>query len=411
MALQRPAAGAGASAAAPRLAAARLLRALSVADGPALGRLLLAHAEPLPASTWLPWVPFLLASLARPNEAPAAASLLASVAQTYPQALYYSLRSFLFEKQAEHAAASAAASAATAATAAGAEVPVALGAGGGASSLQHAVDLMALLKRHHSELVQDLDDMCDEITRSFRVTADEALLAALHALLQQCYALTDVPGSDPLPTSAAQTLAQIHAQFFSNSNPSPLRRPGEALAACKGAFERDFPAAGAAGAAAPPLTLARAMLRLRKWRHALKARVLRTARRVALAQVSGAASGPFVCRYARRLFCVCACACKPGVVVFFFLKRRSAKTLLAPHAGGSFHAANLAGRSRPRCAAARRCLLFRRAALRGGSAGPVQPVRRRFRSNAATATARHLAPLRLRPSRRLLARHRSKAVA
>ena len=297
MALQRPAAGA--SAPAPRLVAAKLLRALSVADGPALGRLLLAHAEPLPASTWLPWVPFLLASLARPNEAPAAASFLASVAQTYPQALYYSLRSFLFEKQADHAAASAAASAATAA--AGAEVPV-------ASSLQHAVDLMALLKRHHSELVQDLDDMCDEITRSFRVTADEALLAALHALLQQCYALTDVPGSDPLPTSAAQTLAQIHAQFFSNSNPSPLCRPGDALAACKGAFERDFPAAGAAGAAAPPLTLARAMLRLRKWRHALKARVLRTARRVALAQVSGAASGPFVCRYARRLF-VCVCLC------------------------------------------------------------------------------------------------------
>lgn len=381
MALQ----GAGAAGAAPKLVVARLLHALSVAEGPALSAALADHAPPLPASTWLPWLPFLLSSLARPAEAPAAAAFLAKVAHAYPQALYYSLRSFLLEQQEQQDDP--------------AESPAKRGAGERpVSSCQHAAALMATLRRTHGELVANLDELCGDVAACVCPTADEALLAALNALLQRLYATTDVLGPAPLPAWAAHSLAQTHAAFFAPTN----RRHADALAPCAGAFARDFGTNAAPGGCAAVLTFDDAVRRLCKWRHVFTARVQRAPRRVALAQVPRGGGRCFFRALARSW---------RGALLVACASPSPCETLLPPAAPPSPALTRCApntahpGRPGPRRAAPRRGRgLVGRAALRG-SARPVRGLGRGGRGPA-PAPARRPRALRLSGPRRLLARHR-----
>lgn len=55
------------------------------------------NVEFLPLWTWIQWIPQLLAGLSRP-EAPQMRNILTKLAGTYPQSLYFQIRSYLAEK-------------------------------------------------------------------------------------------------------------------------------------------------------------------------------------------------------------------------------------------------------------------------------------------------------------------------
>ncbi|KAJ4791719.1 Transformation/transcription domain-associated protein [Rhynchospora pubera] len=78
---------------------ARILYLLSfdTANEP-VGRALDKYLDQLPHWVWLSWIPQLLLSLQR-NEAPHCKLVLMKVAQVYPQALYYWLRTYLMERR------------------------------------------------------------------------------------------------------------------------------------------------------------------------------------------------------------------------------------------------------------------------------------------------------------------------
>ncbi|KAJ3683868.1 hypothetical protein LUZ60_014095 [Juncus effusus] len=63
-----------------------------------VGRALDKYLEQLPHWVWLSWIPQLLLSLQR-NEAPHCKFVLMKIAQVYPQALYYWLRTYLMERR------------------------------------------------------------------------------------------------------------------------------------------------------------------------------------------------------------------------------------------------------------------------------------------------------------------------
>ncbi|XP_038988658.1 transformation/transcription domain-associated protein-like isoform X2 [Phoenix dactylifera] len=63
-----------------------------------VGRTLVKYLDQLPHWVWLPWIPQLLLSLQR-SEAPHCKLVLLKIAQVYPQALYYWLRTYLMERR------------------------------------------------------------------------------------------------------------------------------------------------------------------------------------------------------------------------------------------------------------------------------------------------------------------------
>ncbi|EHA8588761.1 hypothetical protein COCNU_scaffold006566G000100 [Cocos nucifera] len=63
-----------------------------------VGRTLVKYLDQLPHWVWLPWIPQLLLSLQR-REAPHCKLVLLKIAQVYPQALYYWLRTYLMERR------------------------------------------------------------------------------------------------------------------------------------------------------------------------------------------------------------------------------------------------------------------------------------------------------------------------
>ena len=306
--------GGGATAAAQPLVVARLLRALrmntassssaaasSGADSSSMTTTskadsttfnLEAHAKFLPASTWLAWIPFLLSSLQSGHgdeEASTAANFLAKVGQKYPQALYYPLRSFLLEEQAKASTVAESDCAnPTEGTAAGTamevDVPILTDPSTTSSSpaLKHASALMSMLRRYHGDLMQTLDELCCALEEGGTATAstsDEAslaLLVALDALLQKCYADTHVLDTEPLPSAMAQEIVNMYEHSFAAN---------ENLSALKVAFEMDFSIGGGAVNAGSG-TFGETLQQLNKWRHAIKSRVLSsTSRQVPLAQV------------------------------------------------------------------------------------------------------------------------------
>jgi len=178
----------------------------------------------LPVWTFLIWIPQLLMSLQRP-EVVQVKRLLAQLAVTYPQALYYSLRTFLLtlretsvKQLSEYSTAARAVKAAMEkAKAAEAAKAAALASGDQAAikaeEANHAAaaqaasaaqakmpdkppevmafeagrEVMEALRSKHSSLVQVLETLLTDIGSRFVPRPAERLLAVVHMLLHRCY--------------------------------------------------------------------------------------------------------------------------------------------------------------------------------------------------------------------------------
>ncbi len=174
--------------------------------------------ENLPLWIWINWIPQLLGSLARP-EAPQAKSILLKLANTHPQALFYSLRAFMLEKRDhQHPTATELAAMDTSESAASKtkarsqgkvvtkspelstsvgdatpmeeEKPSSNAAPKGspqAIALQYAEEVMASLRNTQPLLATDMEAMVKEISTCLQPEPEELLLTVLQAILNQCY--------------------------------------------------------------------------------------------------------------------------------------------------------------------------------------------------------------------------------
>ena len=70
----------------------------NTSGGDVVGRVFDKYGEGIPSSVWLPYVSQLICSLQRP-EAGRAKALLFQLVQSFPQSVYYSLRTFLLDRR------------------------------------------------------------------------------------------------------------------------------------------------------------------------------------------------------------------------------------------------------------------------------------------------------------------------
>jgi len=186
--------------------------------------------ELCPESTWVPWIPYLTASLPR-LEGAVFKDILIRIVDAYPQALYYTLRSHFIERRelASHQ-------------------PVIdlrrKAHGENAESLtwssQYANDIMAAFRR--LSLFNEIERLSDEIARRLRNDPYEDLLLPICTLLHKCYKPAITKG-DRVPFSVAAALERTLARFFDPSllYAQPVNPKRVTFATkFKAAFERDF---------------------------------------------------------------------------------------------------------------------------------------------------------------------------
>lgn len=227
----------------------------------------------VPAWVWLPWIPQLLTSCYR-HEGRAVKTLFFSMVKTYPQAVYYPLRSFYLERR---------------------DVERSRPTSSSPSQQQHmgsvaiSENLMSLLRKSHAPLWGSLESVLEELIVRFRPSYLEELLSTLIALRER--AESQVKGAAKIDDKEAvmapvwKTLSRIAVKFFKSTdlkttkNDDRAKKTAEFKAEYKESFERDFDVNADADPSAksqekPSFTLAELMERLGSWQEKLEKHVL-----------------------------------------------------------------------------------------------------------------------------------------
>jgi len=245
------------------------------------------YATALPIWVWLPWIPQLLSSLCR-AEAPVVKILLNGIISTYPQAAYFSLRSFYLERRDNERSRSSAG-----------------GSNSVGTSVSYAEELMSSLRKSQPTLWMSLESILEELIIRFRPSYEEELLATITALLQRAdtqlqhqKVAKDGKDSDDeaIRSSFTKTLVRVSAKFFntttdqtSSSKDERAKRTAEFTRRYKDFFERDFSMVTSDNEKEKSqikLSLDEIITKLKKWKCLLESRVSSTPHHLPLMQVS-----------------------------------------------------------------------------------------------------------------------------
>eukprot|EP00798_Chlamydomonas_sp_ICE-L_P011531 gene11531-34243_t len=242
----------------------RLLMLLSFDNDSGIVGIQLDRATDIPAWVWFNWIPQLLASLQR-SEAAHVKPILARLAITFPQSLYYSLRTYLLNLRdnaqramSELARAKQAAAAATERGEKPREPPVGQDAGRQAdvSAFECGKEVMEVLRSKHSALGLVLEQMLQEVGSRFLPRPEERLLAVVNALLHRCYKVpfsnqAEVPGLLKKELAEERLLAVVNALLhgcykvpFSNQAEVPGLLKKELAGVCKACFSNESSSSG-----------------------------------------------------------------------------------------------------------------------------------------------------------------------
>lgn len=179
-------------------------------DAGVVGAQLDRHAGSLPLWVWFMWTPQLLASLQR-LEAAHVKPLLASLAVSFPQSIYYSLRTYLLSmREGAHKASQelARAKQARAAEEGGAEYVPDPGRLAEISAFEMGKEVMDVLRQKHPQLGVTLEQMLQDIGSKFAPKSEERLLSVVTALLHRCYKVP-FAGQAEVPQLLKQELAGV----------------------------------------------------------------------------------------------------------------------------------------------------------------------------------------------------------
>jgi transformation/transcription domain-associated protein len=248
-----------------------------VKDGNAPGVLsqtLESRGSLLPCWVWLPWCPQLLTSLYR-VEGKATKAILINLAKTYPQALYFPLRSFYLERRDVERSKNSMSSSSQ------------------QSSVVHSEELMSFLRRAHATLWSSLEAILEELIVNFRPSYEEELLATISALLERAdsqleissFTGKDSPDEEEIvAASIAKTLGRIATKFFREStvDVAPSKRDERSRkteafkAKYKTKFEEDFLCLAVSDDKKERVDLEEFLKRLRTWKKMLEKQVSST---------------------------------------------------------------------------------------------------------------------------------------
>ena len=187
------------------------------------------YATKVPSWVWLTWMPQLLSSLCR-IESRVTKILLLNLISTYPQAVYFPLRSFYLERRDQERSRPSASS-------------------DGKSSVSHAEELVTILRKSHPSLWVSLEYILDELIHRFRPSCEEELLATINALLKRAISQNGNQESDEdaIKASFSKTLSRVSSKFFriqEDNEKVPIdergRRSLEFTHRYKESFESDF---------------------------------------------------------------------------------------------------------------------------------------------------------------------------
>ena len=223
-----------------------------------------SRGSQLPPWVWLPWLAQLLTSFCRP-EGKSVKSIFARVSKSYPQAVYYALRTFYLERRDAERAKNEQPSTT--------HMP----------SVVLAEEMMSLLRRSHTYLWGSLEAILEELIVKFRPTAEEELLGPIIALLERAETQQGSPSrTEDGATSLYiwKTIWRIASKFF-KENTSGSRQDGRLNKTSRfkekyrDQFEKDFHVDSSSDGSPPPdteppMTLNDFTVQLRQWRQDLE---------------------------------------------------------------------------------------------------------------------------------------------
>lgn len=234
-----------------------------------------SRALTLPPWVWLPWTPQLLTSLYRP-EGRSIKRIFSGLVRSYPQAAYYTLRSFYLERR---------------------DVERALGSGSSnhMPSVAYAEEMMSLLRRSHPSLWSSLEAVLEELIVKFRPSTEEEFLATIVTLLERAESQTgSVPKAEEesLASSIQKTLSKIAQKYFRHAESTPkhderAKRTAEFRTMHRESFESDFQVSASSETGTnATLSLEETLSKIRKWRDRLQQQVLVVQPRIDLVEAS-----------------------------------------------------------------------------------------------------------------------------
>jgi transformation/transcription domain-associated protein len=244
------------------------------------------YALALPAWVWLPWIPQLLSSLCR-AEAKTVKSILTSILSAYPQSLYFSLRSFYLERRDIERS----------------RINKDSIAQSGNNSVSFAEDLMSFLRKNQPILWMSLETIIEELIIRFRPSYEEELLATITALVTRVDAQLenqhssnddDDTENETISASFRRTLTRISTKFFSTPSDSSSeqdtrsKRTAEFTVRYKDVFIEDFGLATVSDNDKQELKLPldQIIIKLKKWKRILEAKISSTPPMLPLMQAS-----------------------------------------------------------------------------------------------------------------------------
>ena len=243
----------------------------------------------LPAWVWLPWIPQLLTSLYR-KEGRTVKAIFSRLVKSYPQAVYYALRTFYLERRDVDRGK------ATSAAAVSSSEQLQL------TSVSHAEELMSLLRRSHASLWSALEPCLEELIVKFRHSYEEELLATIVVLLERTETQFGNFGKKEdeaaVATSVWKTLGKIAVKFFRQHEREPTSKDARTekttqfKEAYKGMFESDFQVSSNEASqtdlsgAVCPLGVDEIVEKLRNWKRRLEDHVVASPESVSLVESS-----------------------------------------------------------------------------------------------------------------------------
>lgn len=220
-----------------------------------------SRALTLPSWVWMPWLPQLLTGLYRP-EGRSIKRIFSGTVRSYPQAAYYTLRSFYLERR---------------------DVERALGSSSSSShmpSVAYAEEMMSLLRRSHPSLWSSLEAVLEELIVKFRPSTEEEFLATIVTLLERAESQTGSVSKaeeESLASSIHKTLSKIAQKYFRHTdtpkNDERAKRTAEFRSMHRQSFEDDFHVSATDGNESGPSTtlpLEEILNKIRKWRDQLQ---------------------------------------------------------------------------------------------------------------------------------------------
>ena len=234
------------------------------------------YAPSLPSWIWLPWIPQLLSSLCR-TESKAAKLLLQGILTSYPQSVYFSLRSFYLERRDQE------------------RVKPSSDSTSGSTSVVCAEDLMSNLRKSQPTLWMSLESILEELIIRFRPSYEEELLATITALLQRADTQLEQQSrgkdadEEAVRASFSKTLSRVSEKFFRTDQSSATKddrakKTAEFTMRYKESFETDFSMLDESKK--EKLSLDNIISKLNKWKKILETRVSSTPPCLPLMQVS-----------------------------------------------------------------------------------------------------------------------------